>query len=427
MADKTTEDSNKNFWHRTWNSFLKLPDMIKWIASLITAITTLVVAYNNLAPNLDNFLHKNQSSVPPELIVYVSSDPFVAKSYLSILVSTNLPTKYLDLSQIEQLPSLKPGVVIIGNEGLWSSSLNLSDDLKAFLSDDVKLIGMGELGLKVLNALDTYSIFGDNGPVDTQPILLDPEVPKAISAGLPTAEPIFLYDEDPLRMVNVIYDRGSFHLIGAQGIASYEQQATCKGQSWSIVKYGNYVFWGYISEVEKLTEEGKRLFVNIVKFVQETPYERPELEREYFKPGSYSGTLGCNFINNTYPIKVNKKGNIKVNVTSDEELWLVLNGPGQVHYYDRDIAVSPSLSYNVISDQLQFGEDWFVSVYYFGDVTSQTRIKYEIEIDFPYTPPNPILWLVVGILGLGLFTIAIYGLYKNFSKHQTNIKRTDSK
>jgi mannose-6-phosphate isomerase-like protein (cupin superfamily) len=360
------------------------------------------------------------------LIVYVSSDPFVAKSYLNILTETDLPTKYLDLSQIEQLPSLKPGVVIFGNEGLWSSTLELSDDLKTFLRNDVKLIGMGGLGLKVLNALDTYSIFGDNGSVDTQPVLLDREVPKGISAGLPTAEPVLLYTEEPLRMVNVIYDRGSFHLKGAQGIASYEQQATCKGQSWSIVKYGNYVFWGYISDVEKLTDVGKRLLVNIVKYEQETPYERPELEREYYKPGRYAGTLGCNFINNTYPIKVNKEGDIKANVTSDEEMWLVLNGPGQVRYYDRDIAVSPEWSYNVSSDLLQFGEDWFVSVYYFGDITSQTRIKYEIEIDYPYQPPNPILWLAVGILGLVLFIIAIFGLYKNFSKRHSIIKQINT-
>jgi len=408
--------------------FKKLPDMLKWIASLITAIVAVIAACNQLYPTLSPVLQKNQSTLPPKLIVYVSPDPYVAKSYLSILADTGLPTKYLDLSQIEQLPSLKPGVVIFGNEGSWWSPLELSEELIAYLRSDVKIVGMGELGLHLFNTLYTFSLFGNNDSAFHLPVFLDQDVPEAISAGLPTTEPIYLYNEtDPNRMEGTaINDLGSLRLLGAQGIARYEQQQTCKGQSWLLVKYGNYVFWGYSLEVEKITEDGKRLFMNVVKYEQETTYERPELEREYFEPGRYPGTLGCDFINNIYPIRVNKKGDVKVSVTSDQEIWLVLNGPGQVRYYERDISVSPALSYYVSSDLLRLGEDWYVSVYYFGDLTPQTRIKYEVEIDYPYKPPNVGLWLAVGILGLVLFTITVFGLYRNYSQSRTNTN-TDRK
>jgi hypothetical protein len=405
--------------------FQKLPDMLKWIASLITAIVAVIAAYNQLAPTLFPILQKNRSTLPSNLIVYVSPDPFVAKSYLSILADTGLPTRYLDLNQIEQLPSLKPGVVIFGNEGSWWSPLELSEELLTYLRGDVKIVGMGELGLHLFNTLYTFTLFGNNDSAFHLPIFLDQDVPKAVSAGLPTTEPVYLYNEVDLnRMEGIaINDLGSLRLLGAQGIARYDQQQTCKGQSWSIVKYGNYVFWGYISEAEKITEAGKRLFMNVVKYEQETPYERPELEREYFKPGGYAGSLGCNFINNVYPIRVNRKGIVKVSVTSDQELWLVLNGPGQVRYYEREIAVSPALSYNVSSDLLRLGEDWFISVYYFGELTSQTRLKYEVEIDYPYKPPNVGLWLLVGFLGLGLFTITVFGLYRNFSQSRNITNR----
>ena len=114
--------------------------------------------------------------------------------------------------------------------------------------------------------------------------------------------------------------------------------------SWSVLagcEAGNYILWGHGgADAQRLTDAGKRLFVNLIKRAQSTPFEVAALERQYFKPGIYKGTLGCNFTGNTYPFKTNQVGNIKLRVTSRENLSFILNGPGKVDYYERVDQVS---------------------------------------------------------------------------------------
>ncbi len=363
-------------WATQLRSLQHLPDMLKWTAGVVGGIAAVVTAYNQLSATVDPLI----------------------KKYLN------------------PVPSQRPGVVIIGTKN-GREPLPVSPALKSYLTGGrVKLIGMGWLGAALFPKLEAGSVLGRIAHDFDSSILLDSEAPPDITAGLPMAQPLRLYDENVAATVNdvAVQDNGSLSLLGAHGIARHTRQSECRGQYWPVLMQGNSALWGYGgADANKLTDTGKRLFVNVVKHAQSTPFEIAEFDRQYFNPGIYKGTLGCNFTTSQYRFKANQVGDIRLRVTSRENLALILNGPGKVNAYARVDRTSPSLTYHVTAEDLAHGDEWFASVSYFGPVTADSRIEYELEMSHPpLKSVNLLIWLIVGALGLGLLAFALFRILK---------------
>lgn len=69
------------------------------------------------------------------------------------------------------------------------------------------------------------------------------------------------------------------------------------------------------------------------------------------------------------------------------------------------------------AENLGRGDEWFASVTYFGPVTSETKVEYELEVIYLLAKSaNLPLWSVIGILGLGLFVFALFRFFKVLRK-----------
>lgn len=417
---KKQSKSKTTLFHRLKN----FPDTLKWIASLMGGFIAIILAFAQLTPYLEPIIKKYQSPLPSNLIVFISPDSLMAKSYLSILADNGFETKYLDLIQIDELPSLRPGVVIIGsNDSSKIEMLKLSQSLKNYLIGNIKIIGMGRSGELFFYKIAPLSVLNHVAWNSDTQISLNSKVPHDITIGLPTSESLHLYNVPSEEEHQAVYDSGSLSLQGAQGIAQENVETKCRGHYWPVVKQGNYAFWGYSFNAQRLTETGKTLFVNLVKHLQSTPYEEPEFDTQYLKPGIYSGTLGCNFIDNNYLFKVSRTGDIRLSVASDVEVSLILNrldrmlGQGGFSRVDQ---ASPELIYHVTKEDIKQGNAWEATIDYFGEASPETYISYTLEINYPNNEPNPLLWSLVGLTGVGFFVFAIFRLRKVTTLQNTN-------
>lgn len=328
---------------------------------------------------------------------------------MSILAANGFKTEYLDLSQIDQLSLLEPEVVIVGSEGgpetepgeVRLRAVELSQALKEKLSDDVKVLAIGTLGTDVLSLLRTSLALGLTSVARSRALYrsdyLIPEAPSDIISGLPMGGPISVYDDRDKHQsdLTTIYDGGSRFFQGWQGIVRNGVEGGCVSQYWLVAKQANNAVWGYGLDPQLLTDDGRALFINLVKHMRSIPASRSESERRFFDPGRYSGTFGCNFWYRTYAFKVFQTGVITLSVTSNTELALILNGPGLLAgtggAFDRVDRVSPSLFFCVTEEELSRGDTWLVHVAYGGFSTVRgisgappdTLIEYTIEIGYP--------------------------------------------
>lgn len=163
--------------------------------------------------------------------------------------SNGFKTRHLDLNQMDDLLSHKPGVIIIGTKNR-REPLKVSPALKSyFTSGKVKLIGMGWLGAEHFPELESHPVLAGIAHRFDSSIILDSKAPPDITVGLPIAQPFRLYDENVAATINdvAVYDRGSLSLLGAQGIARHAQEPECHGQYWPVAKQGT-IFSGAMAE-----------------------------------------------------------------------------------------------------------------------------------------------------------------------------------
>ncbi len=79
-----------NRWATLLHRLPELPGMRKWAAGILGGIAAIITSYSQLSVTLDPLLKKYLNPLPSNLVVYVSPDPFTAKSYLSILADNKV-------------------------------------------------------------------------------------------------------------------------------------------------------------------------------------------------------------------------------------------------------------------------------------------------------------------------------------------------
>jgi hypothetical protein len=81
--------------------------------------------------------------------------------------------------------------------GAKTGELTVSPSLKSYLTGGhVKLIGMGSSGAELFSKLESRSVLSGAAHGFDSSILLDSKAPPGITAGLPMAQPLRLYDEN---------------------------------------------------------------------------------------------------------------------------------------------------------------------------------------------------------------------------------------
>lgn len=431
-------NNRKSRLARFFESLSKLPQGLKWIAALLGGITAVVVAYSNVHKTLAPLLDELFPSSPSNRVVFVASDRLTANSYLNLLPQEEFETHYLHLSQINDLPDYKPGIVIVGGSSSTAPpSLQVSDSMRRYLADNVKLLVMGYFGARFLQAaFPTASInaphaahgFGDG-------VVLVETAPDPLRSLLPSKETIRLYgtgSEETLDALGV-YDAGSLKLLGAKGVARQPETTPCRGKYWRIAVQGNLALWGYGRPAHFMTEEGKSLYLGLLRYLRDTPFRALSRVVTYFGPGHYADVLGCDFTSHEYTFKVNQLGRIVAKAKSQAQVALILNGPsvpGSLDWGDRPFARqdgrSTQVEFTATPELLHRSEEWRISVSYFGPVTEQTRIRYELDLDFPSRRAPLWLWMLLGIVGTVLVVLGIVQLFRLMRRPSKNVAESSA-
>ena len=186
-----------------------------------------------------------------------------------------------------------------------------------------------------------------------------------------------------------VYDEGSPDIAGFEGIANWKNQE----HHWPIARQGNYVFWGFGSSVDQLTEGGKRLLVNLMinhKLHPSIPLSQARKTVEFIQPGTVSDRINGQFPRNILHFQVRQRGRITARLSwspPERQLTLILNGPGQVGYFARKDGVSPiEIAFDVTDKNVSAGTDWAITA--FGDLGA-TVINYKLDLSFPTTGAGP--------------------------------------
>jgi hypothetical protein len=331
--------------------------------------------------------------MPAPNVIFVSSDDLMAKSYMSVLddsLGGKVTVGYLDPSQLDALPDSHPGVVIIGSTDLQPQPLSLSPSVLRFLSGDVKVLGIGAEGGLALNQIAPFSPLSARNSVGitSSEVILPNRLPDRIRSGLPIGETFHLYSHDSATAPGVaVYDGGSLGLQGAQGIAEVFDAGAdqCGGHYWPVATQGNDAFWGFTKDAGDLTAQGTQLFVNTVNDLLATPFAgQDQRQQQYYLPSTYTHrSLGCRFPSNSYRIKVAGTGrmNIGVRSASDADLQLIAYGPLDSDSFTSH-GRSPDLPVDVSGESQASGHDWVVIVAYNGPMTSETRVVYDLVLDY---------------------------------------------
>ncbi len=399
--------------HSIWNRFNAvvtwpfrqlgaLAGTVTGIASLLGGLLLIFNAIPAMPGAWSRAYHTIFPDPPPSnLVVFVSSNQDFATSYLSILSGYGIQVDYVDYedpSQLDELVNRRPGVVIVGDSSPDSPALRLSARVRQLLANNTRILGMGPIGARLFDDLRPFSPLGLRHAAGTSStrVKLASNVPKALGTGLPSDPfPIYQIDDDSGL---AIHDTGSLDVIQARRFAEASiDSPQCGGHFWSLMQQGDDYFWGYSQYATKLTADGRQLFVNLINQMLVSPIIGVQFEEPVFLPGSYVGTVGCDYAVGSYTLRVTGRGTVSVKVTSKQPLELVLSEQGLGATVRKQEEVSP-----VVDAQASppgNGEDWLVTVAYRRPATTDTRVSYVLTIDYPAQPALqwPV-WLVFGAL-----------------------------
>ena len=413
MEDTTAIDAKAKSIGPLWKRVI---EALGLAAGLIGSVTAIVIAYNEVAASVSRLLE------PSDLVVTLVPDLSSAQVYTRILADAGIRAKSATLEQINSLGSEAAGVVII--DGRLQAPERIAGLLKERSWAKAQLIGMGSIGSAVIREIDPDTILSYIEHEHNDPIIFGgPDVPSELTAGLPTDHPFNVYTAAPLNDDAAVYDEHSLAVLGALGIVrrTSANRFPCGGGYWPIVQQGRYVFWGYADDPENLTAEGKRLLLNLVKYLQSElarKFQTETVELRQTPPLLHSDKLDCTSATpgdeQTYPLLVNQPGTIRIQVNSKEPLSLILNGPGRVNAYARKDGTDLQVAYTVTQHEITRGTQWKATVTSFS-MKPGDRIPYRISIDYP--PPQErhlFIWIAIGLAGLALFGFVVIWGFKRF-------------
>lgn len=398
----------------------RVAEILAFFAGLIGSVTAIVASYNQLSTSVTPWVARLFSPAPSNLIVSLVPNLSAAQLYTRIFAEAGLRARSVTIDQITGLEAEDPGIVIIDG-GLRRENMSALGILKQQRYQTTSLIGMGYVGALLIHELDPNSVVGAkhiaHGPND--PVVLgELNLPPGIANGLPTDRPFNVYAVSSSNQIDTVavYDQGSLIAQGAIGFArsGSSEPAACGGSYWPVAQHGRYVLWGFADHPERLSSDGKRLLVNLVKYLQNSRTDSSrslpaQIESMKFRPGEYSDLLGCAVKSQKYGFQVSRAGTIRLKVNSQIRLALILNGPGQIGYYERKDDVAPELQYTVTQQQLTRGTEWTATVTYFGRIEPNTTLPYSITIEYPVAErPNPLFWSAVGVVGVVLLGVLIF-------------------
>jgi hypothetical protein len=146
----------------------------------------------------------------------------------------------------------------------------------------------------------------------------------------------------------------------------------------------------------QMTEQGRALFVNLVLdhlASPDVPLSQARKSLTYIEPGRLTDCLTPEYAGSRWHFQVRQAGLIRAQLSwqpAEQELALILNGPGQVGCYARQDGVSPqAIVFDVTEEHLTRGIDWRISVTCFGfhcpscDMAGCEAIDYTLRLDFP--------------------------------------------
>jgi hypothetical protein len=404
---------------RRWMDRLKAIGAIPKTITATVGVVTGVVLILNTIPALPGAWSKAYHTFHPDpspsnWIVFVSSDQFLANSYLSVLSDNGIyQVDYADPSQLdEELVSRRPGVVIVGGSSPEAPGLSLTTGARQLLTNNTRVLGMGSFGARLFDELMPFSPLGlrHAAGTSTTQVKLASNLPKELGSGLPSDRPFSIYETDDDSGV-AIHDTGSLDVIQARRLAEANvDSAPCGGHFWSLMQQGDDYFWGYSQYATDLTDNGKRLFVNLINQMLGTSVIGPPADDHAYPPGSYQGTVGCQYAVGSYVLRVTGPGTIGARVTSKQPLELVLSEQAESATVRKLEAVSPSLIAR--TTQWDGPKDWLVTVAYRGPATADTRVSYVLTVDYPAQPlSNWPVWLVFGALVAAVLMILLGGAF----------------
>jgi len=416
VSASETKSEHKPVWRR-------VAEALGLIAGLIGSLTAIISAYNEVSVFVFAEIDRLRGTAPSDLVVSVAPDHASAQIYGRIFAEAGLHAKSLTADQIESLSAEPAGVVIIDGR-INTLPANFSAGFRKRPLERARLIAMGRRGSTVIGAVEPGTVLQDIEFERNDPVILGAlNLPAGLTTGLPADQPFRLYTGQPQNELtnSAVYDQHSLLAIGALGVVRRAEEVRrfqCAGDYWPVVQQGRAIFWGYEDDPQNLTEEGKRLLVNLVKYLladQANEASAAPAASSQNPPLQYSDKLDCTGTapvdEQIYAFAVDQPGMIRIKVDSQQSLSLILNGPGRINAYARKDGVAPEIAYAVTVADIVGGTRWRVSVKDFS-LKQGDKVAYAIRIDFP--PPrisHLVLWMFIGVVGLALFLlIAVVGV-----------------
>lgn len=383
--------------------------MIGALAALGTGIVLILQTVAVLPDAWSKAYHTFYPTAPPSnLVIFVSSDQSLASSYLDVLNRHGIyQIDYEYPTQVDDLVKRRPGLVIIGDSSVDAPAPTLTTDLRQLLTS-TRVLGMGAAGAHFFADLDASSALGLRHAVgvSSTEVKLAPSPPEQLASGLPRESQFAVYRTDD-QSGQTIHDTGTLDVIQARRLAEANVGSEpCGGHFWSLMQQGDDYFWGYSLDAGSFTDYGETLFVNLVKHMLASPVVGSQSSDNIYAPGSYEGTVTCNYPVGVYPLRVTEPGTVSARVTSKQPLELTLSQAMVSAQVDKIERVSPSLAARASPEGGP--QDWLVTVSYRGHAESDTTVHYVLEVDYPDRPasrwPTWALFaaVVVSVLMIGL-------------------------
>ena len=286
--------------------------------------------------------------------------------------------------QLGELGVFRPDLVVVPAESgkVWRG---ISPTVLKEVFGRDKVVGLGRGGCEL------YVMLGsDLGGVMLMPSDFAVHLvnfPTGIIAP-PTLPETFLLHDGIQSYVAGVWDRGDPARDGFEGIARWRQRRN----HWPVARQGNLLLWGADAPLSTLTEDGRRLFLALLRDHVRRPFvsfEEARPPKTFWPAGPIEDSLTPTALDNLYYFRPKRPGTIRAVLSwaRPERLSLVLNGPGQVvgwyARYGREDGASPlRIEFQVTPELVKQGDvPWRFSVTHYGGFAG--RIDYRLDLDFP--------------------------------------------
>jgi parallel beta-helix repeat protein len=196
----------------------------------------------------------------PRIAYIYDSDAEAAKSFLSLLVSYGCATTLIALDQAPAAALEDYDLVIVGDDTEDAAAWNDPQVADAIEGAGRPIVGMGEGGYDFFGVLGLSigrpnGMHGDGDSI----IVIDPNYPLFV---LPYAIEI---PENRVLRLYTQSNNATIHLqMVHENVTVLGDEPANPGYSSLILEQNRYLFWGFTESPQKMTEVGKKLFINVV-------------------------------------------------------------------------------------------------------------------------------------------------------------------